>query len=73
MRDYLSIIEEMMHLHRVDALSCPEDCWCWDLEEIIEVHQYGNGALGPCPKCGGPVGHYPNCPDGICTIKGEKE
>jgi hypothetical protein len=22
----------------------------------------------PCPKCGGEVGHLPNCPEGICKI-----
>ena len=23
----------------------------------------------PCPDCGSDLGHYPNCPYGICTIK----
>ena len=25
-----------------------------------------------CPKCGSDLGHYPNCPDGICFIKEAK-
>ena len=23
----------------------------------------------PCPECKSELGHYPNCPYGICTIK----
>lgn len=32
----------------------------------VESSQVSQG--GPCPECGGEVGHLPNCPKGICKV-----
>jgi hypothetical protein len=36
---------------------------------LLDYHKPENGT---CPKCGSDLGHYPNCPNGICFIKEAK-
>ena len=37
-----------------------------NVTEALEKHAGDNSDV--CPKCGSSIGHYPNCPDGICFI-----
>ena len=37
--NYLRQIEQIILDHRDDCkLTCPETCWCWDIETIIYQH-----------------------------------
>ena len=35
-------------------------------EEFVYSTEENNADV--CPKCGSSIGHYPNCPDGICFV-----
>jgi len=37
---YLTDIAKIIDSHRAEEfIACPEDCWCWDIEAVIEIHE----------------------------------
>ena len=41
MSGYLSEISKIIDRHRAEAfVTCPESCWCWDMETVAELCGY---------------------------------
>ena len=32
--------------HRAEAMSCPEDCWCWSVEALLNALEYEHEGEG---------------------------
>lgn len=30
-------LELVLNKHRSDAMSCPETCWCWDVDNMLNA------------------------------------
>ena len=62
-------------LHSTNPNSLFVEFWKEKAEKMVDelVYHLSDQSSGPdeterCPKCGSTLGHYPNCPNGICSI-----